>query len=39
MVKNVSIKDKKNHLAIAIKQNYEAVMKPKEIANLFHISK
>ena len=31
--------DKNHHLAIAIKENYNAGMKPKEIAALFHISK
>lgn len=35
----VKIKDKNHHLAIAIKENYAAGMKPKEIASLFHISK
>ena len=35
----VKIKDKNHHLAIAIKENYAHGMKPKEIANLFHLSK
>ena len=35
----VKIKDKDHHLAIAIKENYSAVMKPKDIAALFHLSK
>ena len=34
----VKIKDKNNHLAIAIKENYSAGMKAKDIANLFGIS-
>ena len=33
------IKDKNHHLAIAIKENYSHRMKPKEIINLFHLSK
>ena len=33
----VKIKGKNHHLAIAIKENYEHGMKPKEIANLFHL--
>ena len=28
----------KHHLPIAIKKNFEAGMKPKEIADLFHLS-
>ena len=35
----VKIKDKDHHLAIAIKENYSAGMKPKDIAALFHLSK
>ena len=35
----VKIKDKNHHLAIAIKENYMAGMKPKDIAALFHLSK
>ena len=35
----VKIKDKNHHLAITIKVNYAAGMKPKEIASLFQISK
>ena len=35
----VKIKDNNHHLAIAIKQNYSAGMKAKDIANLFNISK
>ena len=35
----VKIKDNNHHLVIAIKQNYSARMKAKDIANLFHISK
>ena len=35
----VKIKDKNHHLAIAIKENYSAGMKAKDIASLFHISK
>ena len=35
----VKIKDKKHHLAIAIKENLAHGMKPKEIAELFHLSK
>ena len=35
----VKIKDNNHHLAIAIKQNYPAGMKAKDIANLFNISK
>ena len=35
----VKIKDKNHHLAIAIKETYAHGMKPKEIANLFHLSK
>ena len=35
----VKIKDKNHHLAIEIKENYAHGMKPKEIANLFHLSK
>ena len=35
----VKIKDKNHHLAIAIKEIYSHGMKPKEIANLFHLSK
>jgi len=35
----VKIKDKNHHLAIAIKENYSAGMKAKDIANLFGISK
>ena len=35
----VKIKDKNHHLAIAIKENYAAGMKAKDIANLFGISK
>jgi len=38
MVKNY-IPDKNHHLAIAIKKNFEAGMKPIDIANLFGISK
>ena len=33
------IKDKKHHLAIAIKENFAAGMKPRDIAKLFKISK
>ena len=40
MVKNiVKVKDYKHHLAITIKKNYEAGMRPKDIAALFKISK
>ena len=35
----VKIKDRKHHLAIAIKENFAQGMKPKEIADLFHILK
>ena len=35
----VKIKDKNHHLTIAIRENYVHGMKPKEIANLFKISK
>ena len=35
----VKIKDKKHHLAIAIKENFAAGMKPKDIAKLFNLSK
>ena len=35
----VKIKDKNHHYAIAIKENYSAGMKAKDIANLFGISK
>ena len=35
----MKIKDKDHRLAIAIQENYSAGMKPKEIANLFKISK
>ena len=35
----VKIKDKYHHLSIAIKENYANGMKPKEISNLFHLSK
>ena len=35
----VKIKDKNHHLEIAIKENYIAGMKPKDIATLFHLSK
>ena len=35
----VKIKEKSNHLAIAIKENYKAGMKPRDIAKLFKISK
>ena len=35
----IKIKDKNHHLAIEIKENYAHGMKPKEIANLFHLSK
>ena len=35
----VKIKDKDHHLAIAIKENYAAGMRPKEISSLFKISK
>ena len=35
----VKIKDRNHHLAIAIKENYMARMKPKDIAALFHLSK
>ena len=35
----VNIKDKDHQLAIAIRKNYQAGMKPKEISNLFNISK
>ena len=35
----VKIKDKNHHLAIVIKENYSHGMNPKEIANLFHLSK
>ena len=35
----VKIKDRNHHLAIAIKENYIAGMKPKDIAALFHLSK
>lgn len=35
----VKIIDKNHHLAIAIKENYNAGMKPIDIANLFHITK
>ena len=35
----VKIKDKQHHLAIAIKENFAHGMKPKEIADLFHLSK
>ena len=38
MVKNF-LPNTKHHLPIAIKKNYEAGMKPKEIAKLFGISK
>ena len=38
MVKNF-LPDTKHHLPIAIKKNFEAGMKPKEIAKLFGISK
>lgn len=40
MVKNVpKIKDKNHEFAIAIKKNYEAGMRPKDIAQLFNLSK
>ena len=35
----VKIKGKNHHLAIAIKENYSAGMKAKDITNLFGISK
>ena len=35
----VKIKDKQHHLAIAIKENFAHGMKPKEIADLSHLSK
>ena len=35
----VKIKDKQHHLTIAIKENFAHGMKPKEIADLFHLSK
>ena len=35
----IKIKDEQHHLAIAIKENYAQRMKPKEIENLFHLSK
>ena len=35
----VKIKDKKHHPAIAIKENFAAGMKPKDIAKLFNLSK
>ena len=35
----VKIKDKNHHLAIAIQENFAHGMKPKEIADLFHLSK
>ena len=35
----VKIKDNNHHLAIAIKKNYSAGMKAKDIAKLFKISK
>ena len=40
MVKNlIKVKDHNHELSIAIKKNYEAGMRPKEIAKLFKISK
>ena len=33
------IKDPKHHFAIAIKKNYDAGMRPKDIAKLFNLSK
>ena len=39
MVKKILIKDKEHHLAIAIKQNFAAEMRQKDIATLFKISK
>ena len=35
----LKIKDRNHHLAIAIKENYMAEMKSKDIAVLFHLSK
>ena len=35
----VKLAEKRYHLPIDIKENYNAGMKPKEIAALFHISK
>ena len=35
----VKIKDKQHHLEIAIKENFAHGMKPKEIADLFYLSK
>ena len=35
----VIIKDKNHYLTIVIKENYSHGMKPKETANLFHLSK
>ena len=39
MVKKILIKDKEHHLAIAIKENFAAGMRQKDIATLFKISK
>ena len=35
----VKIEDKQHHLATAIKENFAHGMKPKEIADLFYLSK
>ena len=34
----VKIKDKEDHLVIAIKENYSAGIRPKDITSLFHLS-
>ena len=39
MVKKILVKDKEHHLAIAIKENFAAGMRQKDIAALFKISK
>ena len=39
MVKKILIKAKEHHLAIAIKENFAAEMRQKDIATLFKISK
>ena len=39
MAKKILVKDKEHHLAIAIKENFNAGMRQKDIAALFKISK
>ena len=39
MAKKILVKDKEHHLAIAIKENFNARIRQKDIAALFKISK